>query len=75
MTLVGAQVAALLGGAVIVEAIFSLNGLGSVALDAVLNRDYIMLQAVVLLAAVAFTTINLLVDLSYAWLDPRIRLA
>ena len=75
MTLVGAQVAALLGGAVIVEAIFALNGLGSVALDSVLNRDYIMLQAVVLLAALTFTVLNLLVDLSYAWLDPRIRLS
>lgn len=75
MTLVGTQVAGLLGGAVIVESIFALNGLGSVALDATINRDYIMLQAVVLLAAVVFTTLNLLVDLSYAYLDPRIRLS
>jgi peptide/nickel transport system permease protein len=74
-TLVGTQVASLLGGAVIVESIFGLTGLGSVALDSVLNRDYIMLQAVVLLAAVTFTTLNLIVDLSYVWLDPRTRLA
>ncbi len=75
MTLVGAQVGFLLGGAVIVESIFSLNGLGSVSFEAVRNRDYIMLQAVTLVAAVVFTMLNLLVDLSYAWLDPRIRLS
>jgi peptide/nickel transport system permease protein len=75
MTLVGAQVAGLLGGAVIVESIFALNGLGSIAIDATTNRDYIMLQAIVLLAALVFTTLNLLVDLSYAYLDPRIRLS
>jgi peptide/nickel transport system permease protein len=75
MTLVGGQVGGLLGGAVIVESIFALNGLGSVGLDAAVNRDYIMLQAVVLLAALVVVMLNLLVDLSYAWLDPRIRLS
>lgn len=75
MTLVGSQIGGLLGGAVIVESIFALNGLGSVGLDAAVNRDYIMLQAVVLLAALVVVTLNLLVDLSYAWLDPRIRLS
>lgn len=75
MTLVGAQVGFLLGGSVIVESIFALNGLGSVGIDAIRNRDYIMIQAVTLLAAVVFTSLNLLVDLSYAWLDPRIRLS
>ncbi|HSE46400.1 MAG TPA: ABC transporter permease [Gemmatimonadales bacterium] len=74
MTLVGAQVGFLLGGSVIVESIFALNGLGSVAVSAIQNRDYIMIQAVTLLAAVVFTMLNLLVDLSYGWLDPRIRL-
>lgn len=75
MTLVGAQVGFLLGGSVIVESIFALNGLGSVGIDAIRNRDYIMIQAVTLLAAVVFTTLNLVVDLSYAWLDPRVRLS
>jgi peptide/nickel transport system permease protein len=74
MTLVGAQVGFLLGGSVIVESIFALNGLGSVALSAIQNRDYIMIQAITLLAAVVFTMLNLLVDVSYGWLDPRIRL-
>jgi peptide/nickel transport system permease protein len=75
MTLTGAQVGFLLGGAVIIETIFTLSGVGSLAFDAINNRDYFILQAVVLLAAAVFTIVNLLVDLSYAWLDPRIRLS
>jgi peptide/nickel transport system permease protein len=73
LTLIGAQVGYLLGGAVIVESIFTLSGVGSLAFDAITNRDYFVLQAVTLLAAVVFTLVNLAVDLSYAWLDPRIR--
>lgn len=75
LTLVGTQVGFLLGGSVIVESIFALNGLGSVGFDAIRNRDYIMIQAVTLVAAVVFTMLNLVIDLSYAWLDPRIRLS
>ena len=74
LTLVGTQVGFLLGGSVIVETIFSLNGIGFIGFAAVQNRDYIMIQAITLLAALVFTGLNLLVDLSYAWLDPRIRL-
>ncbi|MGH2599311.1 MAG: ABC transporter permease subunit, partial [Dehalococcoidia bacterium] len=48
---------------------------GSLAFDAISNRDYFVLQAVTLLAAVVFTFVNLVIDLSYAWLDPRIRLS
>jgi len=72
-TLIGAQVGYLLGGTVIVETIFTLSGVGSLAFDAIINRDYFILQAITLLAAAIFTLVNLLVDLSYAWLDPRIR--
>jgi len=72
-TLIGAQIGYLLGGTVIIETIFSLSGVGSLAFDAIQNRDYFMLQAVTLLAAMAFTLINLAVDVSYAFLDPRIR--
>jgi peptide/nickel transport system permease protein len=72
-TLVGAQVGYLLGGTVIIESIFNLSGVGSLAFDAITNRDYFMLQAVTFLAAVVFTVVNLTVDISYAWLDPRIR--
>jgi peptide/nickel transport system permease protein len=75
MTIIGTSVGFLLGGSVIIETIFSLNGLGQLSLNAVMNKDYIMIQGVALLAAVVFAVLNLLVDLSYAWLDPRIRLS
>lgn len=74
LTLTGTQAGFLLGGSVIVESIFAMNGLGSLSFNAVLNRDYVMLQGVTLLAAAVFVTLNLLIDLSYATLDPRIRL-
>jgi peptide/nickel transport system permease protein len=75
LTLIGAQIGYLLGGTVIIESIFTLAGVGSLAFDAIINRDYFVVQAVTLLAAVVFTLVNLVVDLSYAWLDPRIRYA
>ncbi len=73
VTLVGLQFSALLGGAVIIEQIFSLPGLGRLMLEAIFQRDYPVIQGAVLFIAVLFVTINLLIDLSYAWLDPRIR--
>ena len=75
LTLSGAQVGFLLGGSVFMETIFSLHGIGAIAVDAITNRDYFILQAVTLLAALVFTSLNLIVDLSYSWLDPRIRLS
>lgn len=73
ITLIGTQLGYLLGGTVIVETIFTLSGVGSLMFDAIQNRDYFILQAVTLLAAVGFTLVNLVVDISYAFLDPRIR--
>jgi peptide/nickel transport system permease protein len=75
LTLAGTQVGFLLGGSVIIENIFSLTGIGAITFDAINNRDYIVIQAVATLAAFVFAGLNLLIDLSYAWLDPRIRLA
>jgi len=63
----------LLGGTVIVEFIFLQPGVGSLILDAVLLRDYTLIQGAVLFFATVIVVTNLLVDLSYAWLDPRIR--
>jgi peptide/nickel transport system permease protein len=65
--------ASLLGGVVIVEIIFAWPGLGRLALDAVIRRDYPMVQGAVLLVALSFAVINLVVDLLYAYLDPRIK--
>ncbi|MBI4011667.1 MAG: ABC transporter permease [Candidatus Rokubacteria bacterium] len=75
VTVVGLQLGALLSGAVITESVFAWPGIGKYAVDATLGRDYPVVQAVVLLMAVIFTTVNLLVDLLYAYLDPRIRYA
>lgn len=73
VTIVGLQFAALLGGAVVTETIFSWPGLGRLAVTAILTRDFPVVQGTILVAAVTFVTINLLVDLVYALLDPRIK--
>ncbi|MFC5381000.1 ABC transporter permease [Aquipuribacter nitratireducens] len=72
VTVVGVQLAYLLSGVVVVEIVFSYPGLGELALQAVQSRDFPLLQGAVLLFAVVFLVINLLVDLSYAALDPRV---
>jgi peptide/nickel transport system permease protein len=73
VTLSGVEFGYLLGGAVLVEQIFALPGLGRVVLDAIQQRDYALVQGSVLFIAVNFMIVNLLVDLAYAALDPRIR--
>jgi peptide/nickel transport system permease protein len=73
VTVIGQQFSVLLGGTVIVEFIFLQPGVGSLLLDAVLLRDYTLIQGAVLFFAAVIVAMNLLVDLSYAWLDPRIR--
>lgn len=74
VTIVGLQMGALLGGAVIVENVFAWPGLGSLVVDAVANRDYAVVQGVTLLIAGAVTVLNLVADLLCAQLDPRIRM-
>jgi peptide/nickel transport system permease protein len=73
-TIMGLQLGGLLGGAVITETIFAVPGVGRLAVEAILTRDYPMVQGVVLFAAFAVVVVNLFVDLVYALLDPRIRL-
>ena len=73
VTVLGLQLGTLIGGAVITEYVFALPGVGRLVVDAVFARDYPLVQGVILLIAVAFITSNLLVDLLYGWLDPRIR--
>jgi len=75
VTIIGLQMATLLSSVVVVEIIFAWPGLGSLALTSTLQRDYPVLQASVLMAAVAFTVINLLTDLSYVLLDPSVEYA
>ncbi len=73
VTVVGLQVGGLLGGVVITESIFSLPGMGQLVVNAIFDRDYTVLQGSVLFMAMVVLIVNLLVDLCYAWLDPRIR--
>jgi peptide/nickel transport system permease protein len=73
VTVLGLQLGTLIGGAVITEYVFALPGVGRLVVDAVFARDYPLVQGVILLIAVGFIVSNLLVDLLYGWIDPRIR--
>ena len=74
VTVLGLQLGTLIGGAVITEYVFALPGVGRLVVDAVFARDYPLVQGVILLIAVGFIACNLVVDLLYGWLDPRIRI-
>lgn len=73
VTILGLQFGALLGGAIIVEKIFARPGLGSLLLSSIESRNYVMVQGCVIFIALAYVAVNLLVDLLYSWVDPRIR--
>ena len=73
VTLIGLEIGYLLAGAVVIEVVFGRPGLGSLAVDGILNRDFPIVQGVVLFTSVAFVTINTLTDVLYSVLDPRIR--
>jgi len=74
VTVIGLQLGGLFGGAVLTETVFGLTGVGRSLYDAITARDYGIVQAFTLIIAVGYVVINLIVDLSYAYLDPRIRL-
>ena len=73
VTVLGIQFGALLGGAIIIETIFAFPGIGTMMLTAVNQRDFPVVQGATLIVAIAFTLSNLLVDVLYTWLNPRIR--
>jgi peptide/nickel transport system permease protein len=73
VTVIGISIATLLGGVVVTESVFNIPGLGRLTEDAVLARDYPTVQAVILLFALAYVLINLVIDVLYTVLDPRIR--
>lgn len=75
VTVLGLQLGALISGAVVTEQIFVIPGFGKLTVDAVLTRNYPVIQAVVLLTVFGYVLVNLLVDIAYAWLNPRIRLS
>jgi len=73
LTVVALEFAFLMGGLVVTEQVFNLNGLGLLFVESVAHRDYTLTQALVMLVAFVFIVVNFLVDLAYAWIDPRIR--
>ncbi len=73
VTVVGLEVGNLLGGAILTERVFSWPGVGQLTVEAISNRDFPLVQATVLFFAATFVVVNLLVDLSYSFLDPRVR--
>jgi peptide/nickel transport system permease protein len=73
ITLIGLQAGYVLGGAVVIESIFNWPGIGNLALQAIQQRDFPMIQGTVLVIAVVFTAVNFLVDLTYAAVDPRVQ--
>jgi peptide/nickel transport system permease protein len=74
VTIIGLQLGLLLAGAVLTETVFNLTGVGRTMYDSIIGRDYIVVQAFTLIIALIYLTVNLVVDISYAFLDPRIRL-
>ncbi len=75
ITIVGLQIGGIIEGAVVTESVFTWPGVGRLAVESIFNRDYTVVQGIVLAAAFSFMFANLLVDLAYAWLDPRISYA
>jgi len=73
VTVIGLEFAFLIGGLVVTEQVFNLNGIGMLFVEAITRRDYTMTQALVLLVSFTFIVVNFVMDLVYAWLDPRIR--
>jgi peptide/nickel transport system permease protein len=74
VTIIGLQMGLVLSGAVLTETVFGLAGVGLAVFEAITARDFPIIQGFVLVIAIGYVTLNLLVDLSYAFLDPRIRL-
>ena len=73
ITLMGVGVSIILGGSVLVERVFAIPGVGSLFVSSIFGQDYVVVQAITLVFAVIILMVNLIVDISYAWLDPRIR--
>jgi peptide/nickel transport system permease protein len=72
VTVIGLEFAFLIGGLVVTEQVFNLNGIGKLIVDAIAQRDYTLIQGLLLLVATAYVLVNFLTDLLYAWIDPRV---
>ena len=74
LAVIGLQLGYLMGGSILVETVFSWPGIGLLTIESIQSRDYPVVQACVLLISVTYVLVNLLTDIAYAWIDPRIRL-
>ena len=74
ITVAGDQATGIVNGAVIVETIFGFPGVGKLMIDAITQRDFAVVQAAILVTAIAIFAMNILIDLAYTWADPRVRL-
>ena len=74
ITVIGGEIGGLVDGAVVTESIFSWPGVGRLAVNSISKRDYPMIQGITLMLCISYLVINLLIDIIYAWVDPRIRL-
>ena len=72
MTIIGVGISLLIGGVVVTESVFNIPGLGRLVVDSVLQRDYPVIQGIILMFSGVYLLINLIVDISYSFLDPRI---
>jgi len=72
-TLAGLQLSTIIGGSVLVETVFNIPGMGRLAINSVLDRDYLVTESVTVVIAVAIILVNLIIDISYSWIDPRVR--
>lgn len=73
VTVIGIGIALLIGGAVVTESVFAIPGLGRLTIDAILRRDYPVIQGIVLLFSFVYVLVNLMIDVTYTLVDPRIR--
>ena len=73
MTTIGIGIALLIGGVVVTESVFAIPGLGRLTVDAILRRDYPVIQGIILIFSGVYVLINLAIDIAYTFLDPRIR--
>jgi peptide/nickel transport system permease protein len=73
VTIIGVGIAVLLGGVVVTESVFAIPGLGRLVVDAILSRDYPVIQGVLLIFSATYVIVNLIIDLLYVFIDPRIR--
>jgi peptide/nickel transport system permease protein len=73
VTTIGMGIASLIGGVVVTESVFAISGIGRLTIEAVMQRDYPVIQGVILVIAAVYVVVNLVIDLTYTFLDPRIR--